>query len=948
MIKVENVSMKFRMNNDDVQSLKEFVIAAVKRKLKYKDFWVFQDISFHVQKGEVVGIIGRNGAGKSTLLKIISGILTPTSGDVKLGGKIVPMLELGSGFDFELTGRENIFLNGSILGYSETYLQEKYDEILEFSELGEFIETPIRNYSSGMMMRLAFSIATIVQPEILIVDEILAVGDEAFQKKSKRKMLELMGGGTTVLFVSHSIAQIREMCNRAIWLENGQIKMQGETKYVCDKYQEYINPPEIISTKKQKSSDAERNLSDILFIYGDNENAYDWRVTYQREQLVVGAVPTNEIYFKDLNPTIAKLYRIFVCVACEDTLEMRQFLETVKSFHKIILFDFSSCMDGPRRADPQEKLFDDVTGNGLCDGIIASNEKLAESYQRQGYNVYCNPLAAEEELLKYAAWAVYDREVLPFCKKELLSDDELINYNKALAKHESRVGDGKRIGLFGRDLRSLESLALEDQMIKILQDNPDMKLVVDDEEKYVPQKLRSVEKQIAFCQSKAKRDILRNFSEVDIVLLLSTNWDEQQDLLLQSWIYSALVKVPCFFCANETNKLPPLENGKNVLICSDRARFHIDLTNFLMDENTLKRIGEAAYNYAMKKHCSVYVGDAFGQYIRKQMNDNIAFLVAGSLLDDSGYMACHQAALFKKHGYDVLLITTGQKPENIEFDGTILPVVSQDTVYSYQYFNVMVSFDWYSARWMQNYPNTEKRYYLVPGFETDYYPPGSVARLQANQLYTPHKSIQFLTVSKWCKEWLRDQYKQDAVLIKNGIKYASLRCEKKKFQGKKTRILIVGNSKIEADNLSDAFEIAEMLSKEQYEICFYNTAGDVEAHYPYQKLYRCQNQQEIVHMYQECDILLQTSQKKGLHTAALAMMAASGIVVVMRDKSNAEYFEDNINCIIFDADDKDDAIRCVQKASNEKYRDKLITNGLHTAQKYDWKYSDEEIINLYV
>ena len=190
-----------------------------------------------MRPGEVLGIIGRNGAGKSTILKVISGILKPTEGSVSVRGNIVPMLELGSGFDFDLTGRENIYLNGSILGYSRHFLDEKYDEIVSFSELGEFIEMPIRNYSSGMMMRLAFSIATVVNPEILIVDEILAVGDEAFQRKSRQRMLELMGGGTTVLFVSHSLDQIREMCDRVLWLDHGQIKMLGETKEVCDAYQ---------------------------------------------------------------------------------------------------------------------------------------------------------------------------------------------------------------------------------------------------------------------------------------------------------------------------------------------------------------------------------------------------------------------------------------------------------------------------------------------------------------------------------------------------------------------------------------------------------------------------------------------------------------------------------------------------------------------------------------
>lgn len=239
MINVEHVTMRFRMTNDKIESLKETLIAFLSGKLKYEKFTVLDDVSFHVDKGEVVGIIGKNGAGKSTLLKIISGVLKPTSGKVTANGNIVPMLELGSGFDPELTGRENIYLNGAILGYSKEFLESKYDEIVEFSELGDFINMPIRNYSSGMMMRLAFSVATVVCPEILIVDEILAVGDEGFQNKSKARMLELMSGGTTVLFVSHSIGQIEEMCDRVVWLDQHKVKMIGEAHEVCQLYKEY-------------------------------------------------------------------------------------------------------------------------------------------------------------------------------------------------------------------------------------------------------------------------------------------------------------------------------------------------------------------------------------------------------------------------------------------------------------------------------------------------------------------------------------------------------------------------------------------------------------------------------------------------------------------------------------------------------------------------------------
>lgn len=236
MISVKDVSMRFRLSDDRVLSLKEFVTKKLERKIKQTDFWALKNVSFDVERGEVIGIIGRNGSGKSTLLKIISGILKPTCGQVVCNGNIVPMLELGSGFDADLTGRENVFLNGAILGYSEEFLKEKYQEIVEFSELGDFIEIPVRNYSSGMMMRLAFSVATVVNPQILIVDEILAVGDESFQAKSRARMKELMNGGATVLFVSHSMSQIRMMCNRVVWLDEHKVKMIGETNEVCAQY----------------------------------------------------------------------------------------------------------------------------------------------------------------------------------------------------------------------------------------------------------------------------------------------------------------------------------------------------------------------------------------------------------------------------------------------------------------------------------------------------------------------------------------------------------------------------------------------------------------------------------------------------------------------------------------------------------------------------------------
>ena len=237
MIEVKDVSMRFRMSNDRISSIKEYMVQMLRGKLQYNEFEALKHVSFDVNKGEVVGLIGHNGAGKSTMLKVISGILKPTEGSVVVRGNIAPMLELGSGFDFDMTGRENIFLNGAILGYSETFIKSKYEEIVAFSEIGQFIDVPLRNYSSGMVARLAFSVATVVVPEVLIVDEVLSVGDAAFQEKSRARMMELMSGGTTVLFVSHNLQQIKEMCSRVMWLEHGEVKAFGDMCEVCRTYE---------------------------------------------------------------------------------------------------------------------------------------------------------------------------------------------------------------------------------------------------------------------------------------------------------------------------------------------------------------------------------------------------------------------------------------------------------------------------------------------------------------------------------------------------------------------------------------------------------------------------------------------------------------------------------------------------------------------------------------
>jgi ABC-2 type transport system ATP-binding protein len=239
-IVVDNVSIMFNLHQEKVDNIKEYFIKLVTRKLHFNEFWALNDISFTVEKGDRVGVLGFNGAGKSTLLKVIAGVLKPTKGNVKVNGVIAPMLELGAGFDMNYSGKENIFLYGATMGYSRKFIEERYDDIVEFSELKDFIDVPVKNYSSGMRARLGFAIATAVEPEILILDEVLSVGDAKFRKKSENKIRSMFDKGTTVLFVSHSTQQVLNICNKAIILDHGRLIASGDAKEICAQYDEMV------------------------------------------------------------------------------------------------------------------------------------------------------------------------------------------------------------------------------------------------------------------------------------------------------------------------------------------------------------------------------------------------------------------------------------------------------------------------------------------------------------------------------------------------------------------------------------------------------------------------------------------------------------------------------------------------------------------------------------
>ena len=239
IIDVQHVSMKFNLMEEKVDTLKEYIVKLIKGKLFYNEFVALNDVSFQIEKGDILGIVGFNGAGKSTMLKILAGVLKPTNGKVVVNGSVAPLIEVGAGFDPELTAKENIFLNGAILGHSRKFLHQHFDEIIDFAELRTFVNVPVKNFSSGMYARLGFAIATVVKPDILIVDEVLSVGDYRFQEKCEKRIQEMINGGTTIIIVSHDINMIERLCNKVLWLDHGVKKDFGNAVKICEEYKTY-------------------------------------------------------------------------------------------------------------------------------------------------------------------------------------------------------------------------------------------------------------------------------------------------------------------------------------------------------------------------------------------------------------------------------------------------------------------------------------------------------------------------------------------------------------------------------------------------------------------------------------------------------------------------------------------------------------------------------------
>ena len=709
MIKAEDLSMRFRLASDKVQSLKEFVITSLNGKLKFNDFWVFQDLNFEVHKGEIVGIVGRNGAGKSTLLKIIAGVLAPTRGKVTLGGNVVPMLELGSGFDFELSGRENIYLNGAILGYSKELIDKNYEDILKFSELGDFIHEPIRNYSSGMMMRLAFSIATIINPEILIVDEILAVGDESFQKKSKRKMLELMGGGTTVLFVSHSLPQIREMCNRVIWLDGGRIRMQGDAKIVCDAYEDFINPKPAIRVEQnsKRDVDAVKYCMDILLIYTDGQDVPE-KLTVLKEQFLAANLTSHEVHEDDVTEEIISQYQIALFYECDYQKNARAAEWIRKTNKRFVVFS-----DEPERIKAW-------AGNAAFTGAMCHSREGVQLWEQARKEVYWNPVATTEEWQTVSRQAYQERhELLKKDVSELKNEEEIYHYNQIHREAERMSPDKKNINvLTGTVTRGAVPL-IREKLKAIRERDPEAEIslvVPSGTEAYFTGENDKIRKYVN------NLDLARQLIFTDQNIDISSDEFERTKFRR----ISGMVHIPYF--SSETESEP------------------------VSDEKS-------------EQYTTIYTGFRAGRFMIEHMNLLTAFFLQNFSDGDNSKMTAQLAAEHFQRGENVTVFVAGPADMDINADGVSVPVISRGKADLYAGIHKAFAMDASSFTFILNYANIRQRSYYVEKWEPGQVTPGSLERFQANQSYCPQVDVEYFTSSRECQRWLLENYGKQAEMV---------------------------------------------------------------------------------------------------------------------------------------------------------------------------------------
>lgn len=693
-----------------------------------------------------------------------------------------------------------------------------------------------------------------------------------------------------------------------------------------------------VHTARTVGRDAkDRVYKDVLFINGCDESVPHparYRVTHQREQLAANNISTGEVYYVNLQLDQVRYYRTFVFFRCPYTDMIGEFIKLAKKLNKKVLFDIDDLVVDTKYTDTikyldsmskeERALYDDgVMRMGrtlkLCDAAITTTERLAEELGHYVPEVFINRNTASEEMCALS--------------KEAL-------------KNKTRKDDHVGIGYFSGSLTHNDDFELVlPALTKVMEKYPQVQLHVVGELD-LPETLQQYKARVVSHPFVDWKKLPSLIAEVDINLapLEQSIFNEAKSE--NKWVEAALVKVPTV-ASNVGAFQRMIVSGETGILCDTEEEWVEQLSRLVEDKKERDRIAENAHRYCTKKCVTVYTGFPLVKFIKKYTTPNIAFILPSLNISGGIMVALWHAVMLQDAGMDVTLFNVDNSIQWCTFKEHQIPVMSQDLRLVEGRIDKAVATMWTTVAFLENYQNIEKRYYLVQNFETDFYEPGVPLRVFANQSYIPKVPIQYLTISKWCEEWLRDDYEQIARYAPNGIEKANFPHHKREMNGK-IRILIEGDCGVEYKNVDESFKITNELDKEKYEIWYMSYNAEPKDWYRVDKFLHKVPFDQVADVYNQCDILLKTSYLESFSYPPLEMMATGGYAVVVPNDGNKEYLVDGENCLLYPLGKIEKGIAAIERICTDKgLQEHLYECGIKTAQSRDWESIRKEIVALY-
>ena len=736
------------------------------------------------------------------------------------------------------------------------------------------------------------------------------------------------------------------------------LRQEGMSRFIT-KAKNYLR-----TAKRTKSQ--EQTYMDVLFINGCDQSVPHpprYRVTHQREQLLANGVDSYEVFYTELQLDQVRNYRSFIFFRCPYTDTIGEFIKKAKELNKTVFFDIDDLVVDTKYTDTipflatlpenERKLYDDgVRRMGrtlqLCDAAITTTERLATELAHYVPKVYINRNTASESMLRYSEDAVYARDVLAHCAPEEVPKDKHRPYKLALAQAEQRKKGGVRLAYFSGSLTHNDDFLLVlPALVRLLEKYPTLELHVVGELN-LPEALEPYRSRVVARPFVDWKMLPQLIASVDINLAPLEDGIFNEAKSENKWVEAALVKVPTV--ASDVGAFARMiQHGKTGFLCRGEEQWFETLSSLIEDKALRLRIGEQAYEYC-KKHCTtIHTGRGLTEFIRQNQTPNIAFVLPSLQHISGGIMvALRHALILQQAGQDVMLVDVSRGADRwCDFQGHSFPVVNAREI-KFGRLDKAVATMWVTEAFLEKYANIGQRYYLVQGYETEFYEPAETVRTGANMSYAPHVPVQFVTISKWCQNWLKEEYGQTARYAPNGLEPGQFAAKERAFDKEKVRILIEGDCGVYYKNVDESFRIVDLLDKDKYEIWYMSYNAKPKAHYRVDRFLHSVPYEQVAQVYGQCDILLKSSFLESFSYPPLEMMASGGYSVVAPNDGNREYLVDGENCLLYPPGDVQAAAKAIERiAKDAALRQTLKSGGKKTVESRDWENLRQEIRALY-